>query len=215
MSGRLKMRGLRALQMMVLTALMVGWVVVGPSPARAAATVPLDPTFGAGTEHSGYADVTSVLPAVPLADGDVLAVTTPFGPLTRLRPDGSPDLTFATAVTPGAVALPLTGAARSLTAAPNGEIVVGDGSTVVRVAADGSAVRDAVGGLRAIDFFDTIRILGFEPGGGLLVAAMLTNHSHVDVVARLAVDGSLDTSYAPGSAVAPGLAVVSGGFTVQ
>ncbi|MEO5902186.1 MAG: hypothetical protein ABIR68_18930, partial [Ilumatobacteraceae bacterium] len=49
----------------------------------------------------------------------------------------------------------------------------------------------------------------------LLVAAMLTNHSHVDVVARLSVDGSLDTSYAAGSAVAPGLAVASGGFAVQ
>lgn len=120
--------------------------------------------------------------------------------MARLNADGSLDAGFTQTGTG------LSGSVRSMAIDSVGKIIVGGGFTfyngaarngVARLNTDGSL--DTTFVTTGSGFSSTVYAVALEPSGKVIVAGAFTNYNGVTAnrIARLNVDGSLDTSFAP------------------
>ncbi|HEY0737772.1 MAG TPA: delta-60 repeat domain-containing protein [Herpetosiphonaceae bacterium] len=191
----------RELLVVIITVLLLSTI---GSQAAHAAVVTVDPTF---TPGSGAND--RVLTLAPQPDGKVLlggAFTSVGGTarnrIARLNADGSLDISF----NPG------TGANSTvwvLALQPDGKVLLGGDFWAV----NGTA-RNGVARLNADGSLDTsfnpnpsvnsfVNALALQPDGKVLVGGMFTSVGGTarTNIARLNADGSLDTSFDPGTGV--------------
>jgi uncharacterized delta-60 repeat protein len=165
----------------------------------------LDTTFIKGSGADGFVRVVVVQPDGKLLTGGnfsmVRGVTNAL--VTRLNSDGAPDSGFTSAF----LAPVLAARIYTLDVQTDGRILVGGmftsvGGTfrtnIARLQADGSLDPSFNSGVGP---FGLVRILAVQPDGRILIGGEFTtvNNTNRNRIARLNADGSLDSSFDPGT----------------
>ncbi len=225
---------LRLLGVVAMVAVLTGGLGFAAAPSQASAPVPgsLDTTFnpGTGTFNPGTVTTDPVFTIAVQSDGKILIGGLfatynglPRNGITRLNADGTLDTSFLGNGTNDLL--------RSIAVQPDGKILIGGNFTeyngtprirIARLNADGTLDTSFNPGTGANENIWSIQV---QPDGKIVIGGAFTeyNGTLLNKIARLNADGTLDTSFTPGTGANAGVTsdalqsdgkiVISGNFT--